>query len=92
MMGILKSNGVGPNLLRLQNLIWENAKLVCCAGGCYGSPFATHWGITQGGPISLLMFNVCVDAVIRDWLHQMLGNNAACKGIGDDVAEWLMAF
>ncbi len=40
MMEILKAYGVGPNLLRLQNLFWENAKVVCCAGRCYGSPFA----------------------------------------------------
>jgi hypothetical protein len=33
------------------------------------------------------MFNVCVDAVVREWLHQMLGDHAARKGIGDDVAE-----
>ncbi len=34
MMEILKAYGVGPNQLRLQNPLWENAKLVCCAGGC----------------------------------------------------------
>jgi hypothetical protein len=49
MMGILKAYGVGPNLLRLQSLFWENAKLVCCAGGCYGSQFAAQQGVTQGG-------------------------------------------
>jgi hypothetical protein len=92
MMKILKAYGVGPKLLRLQNSFWENAKLVCRAGGCYGSPFATKRGVTQGGPLSLLMFNVCVDAVVREWLHQVLGDDAACRGIGDDVAEWLVAF
>jgi hypothetical protein len=92
MMKILKAYGVGPKLLRLQNLFWENAKLICCAGGCYGSPFATKRGVTQGGPLSLVMFNVCVDAVIREWLHQVLGDDAARGGIGDDVAKWLVAF
>ncbi len=92
MMGILKAYGVGPNLLRLQNSFWENAKLVCHAGGCYGSPFAAKRGVTQGGPLSSLMFNVCVDAVVREWLHQVLGDDAARGGIGDDVAEWLVAF
>ncbi len=58
MMEILKAYGVGLNLLRLQNLFWQNAKLVCCAGGCYGSLFNTERGVTQGGPLSLLMFNV----------------------------------
>ncbi len=92
MMEILKAYGVGPNFLRLQNLFWKNAKLVCCTGGCYGSPFAAQRGVTQGGPLSLLMFNVCVDAVVREWLHQAIGDNATREGIGDDVATWLVAF
>jgi hypothetical protein len=40
MLKNLEAYGVRPNLLRLQNLFWQNAKLVCCAGGSYGSPFA----------------------------------------------------
>jgi hypothetical protein len=91
-MEISKAYGVGPNLLRLQNLFWENAKLVCCIRGCYGCPFAAQWGVTQGGPLSLLMLKVCVDAVVREWLHQALGDEAAREGIRDDVAEWLVAF
>ena len=38
------------------------------------------------------MFNVCVDAVVREWLYQTLGEEAACDGIGDRVAEILVAF
>ncbi len=52
MMEILKAYGVGPNLLRLQNSSWENAKLVCPAGGCYGSLCAAQRGVTQGSPLS----------------------------------------
>ncbi len=66
--------------------------MVCCAGGCYGSPFAIQWGITQGSPLSLLKFNVSVDAVVREWLHQAIGDNVVRKGIGDDIAKWLVAF
>jgi hypothetical protein len=92
MMEILKAYVVGPNLLRLHNLFWENEKLVCCAGGCYGSPFAAQQGVTQGGPLSLLMFNPCVDAVVREWLHQEIGDGATRKGTRDNVAKWLVAF
>jgi hypothetical protein len=66
--------------------------LVCCAGGCYGSPFAAKRGITQSGPLSLLMFNVCVNAVVREWLQQVLDDDAACGRIEDDVAKWLVVF
>ena len=40
----------------------------------------------------MLMFNVCVDAVVREWLHQTLGDDAAREGIGDNVAQLLVAF
>jgi hypothetical protein len=33
-----------------------------------------------------------VDAVVREWLHQAIGDDAACKVIGDGVAKWLVAF
>ncbi len=35
-----------------------------------------------GGPLSSLMFNVCVNAVVREWLQQCLGDDAAWIGIG----------
>ena len=66
--------------------------MVCRAGGNYGEVFSTERGVTQGGPLSSLMFNVCVDAVFREWLHRTLGKDAARDGIGDRVAEILVAF
>jgi hypothetical protein len=45
--------------------------LVCRARGNYGEPFGAEWGVTQGGLLSSLMFNVCVGAVVREWLYQM---------------------
>ena len=65
---ILAGYGVGPNLLHLQKQFWDNAKMVCRAGGNYGESFGAYRGVTQGGPLSSLMFNVCVDCVIREWL------------------------
>jgi hypothetical protein len=62
---IMTGYGVGLKLLRLQEKIWDQAEMVCCAGGSFGKPFAAFRGVTQSGPLSSLMFNVCVDAVIR---------------------------
>jgi len=89
---ILAAYGVGPKLLALQKHFWETAVLVCRAGGNYGEPFSAERGVTQGGPLSSLMFNVCVDAVVREWLHQTLGEEAARDGLGDRAAEILVAF
>jgi hypothetical protein len=65
---------------------------VCRAGGNYGEPFSAKRGATQGGPLSSLMFNVCVNAVVREWLHQMLGEEVARNGLGERVVEILVAF
>jgi hypothetical protein len=65
-LDILAGYGVGPNLLHLQKQFWATSKMVCCAGGNSGEPFGAGQGITQGGPLSSLMFNVCVNAVVRE--------------------------
>jgi hypothetical protein len=89
---ILAGYGVGPNLHCLQKQIWDGARMVCCAGGSYGEPFSAGRGVTQGGPLSSLMFNVCVNAVVREWLRQCLGDNAAWMGIGEAVRDHVVAF
>jgi hypothetical protein len=89
---ILAGYGVGPNLLRLQKQFWGNAKMVCRAGGNFGEPFSAGWGVMQGGPLSGLMFNICVDAVVREWLWQVLGDNAAQGGLGEAARNHTVAF
>ena len=42
---------------------------VCRASGNYGAPFKAGRGVTQGGPLSAKLFNILVDAVVREWLR-----------------------
>ncbi len=79
-------------MLHLQKHFWDTAKLVCHAGGNYGEPFSAKRGVTQGDPLSSLMFSVCVNAVVREWLCQTLDKDAVQDGIDDQVAEMLVAF
>jgi hypothetical protein len=74
---VMTGYGVGPKLLHLQKYFWDQAKMVCRSGGSFGKPFTAFQGVTQGGPLSSLMFNVCVDAVIREWLRWMIDKEAA---------------
>jgi hypothetical protein len=62
------------------------------AGGNYGEQFSAKRGVTQGGPHSSLMFNVCDDAVVREWLHQMLGEEVTWGRIGELMAQQLVMF
>ncbi len=38
------------------------------------------------------MFNVCVDCVIREWFHQVMGDDVAWEGVGDAVRNQCIAF
>ena len=66
--------------------------MVCCAGGNFGEPFGAGRGVTQGGPLSGLMLNVCVNAVVREWLQQVLGDDAAQGGLGEAVHDYAVTF
>ena len=65
----LALHGVGPQMLRLIRNFWETATNVCRAKGNYGRPFKAGRGVTQGGPLSAKLFNILVDAVVREWLR-----------------------
>ncbi len=77
---ILAGYGVGPNMLRLQKQFWGNAKMVCHAGGNFEKPFNAGQGVMQGGPLSGHMFNVCVNAVVREWLALAGAGKQRCSG------------
>ena len=68
---ILELHGVGPQMLRLIRSFWETATNVCRAKGNYGRPFKAGRGVTQGGPLSAKLFNILVDAVVREWMRLM---------------------
>jgi hypothetical protein len=78
---ILADCGIGPKALRIIQCFWNHAKLVCLTGGCYGDRFTAYRGVTQGGPLSPLIFNVVVNAVVREWLRRTLDNKAARDGL-----------
>jgi hypothetical protein len=91
-LDILAGYGVGPKLIRLLTHFWAEAKLACRTGGYYGAVFSAGRGVTQGGPLSPRIFNVVVDAVVREWLRQSLGEEAARHGLGDLVKTKMVAF
>ena len=53
---------------------WDEATNVCCASGNYGVPFKSGRGITQGGPLSAKLFNIIVNAMVREW-HRIIHAN-----------------
>ena len=82
---ILKRYGVGRNLLGVLTYFWEDAVLVCRAEGILGDPFRATKAAVQGGPVSPTIFNVMVDAIVREWICQTLGDEAMTTGIGEEI-------
>ena len=55
----------GPLDLRLLLIYWHLLAMVSRAGGYFGAPFKGRRGVNQGDPISPMIFNVVVDAVLQ---------------------------
>ena len=45
---------------------WEQLTMVSKDGGYSGHPFKTYQGVTQGDPLSPIIFNVVVENVIHN--------------------------
>ena len=55
---------MGPRTLRILWTFWARIHMAEKAGGHYGPVFQSHFGVTQGDPLSTMIFNVVVGAVI----------------------------
>jgi hypothetical protein len=49
-------------------------------------------GVSQGDPVSPTIFNIVVDAVVRYWLSQVCGADAALAGLGYEVKNQCVLF
>jgi Reverse transcriptase (RNA-dependent DNA polymerase) len=66
LLSILQAYGMGPNLLRILKKFWDNLQVVPRQSGYYGSPIPVRHGVTQGDPLSPTIFNIVIDAAVRE--------------------------
>ena len=66
-MSLLEAYGVGPNTRSIIDAIWEHELMAPKSGSCFGTPFHAYRGVRQGDVISPIIFNIAVDAVLREW-------------------------
>jgi hypothetical protein len=90
---IVERYGMGPNMVWLIHNFWRDATMVCCTSGNYGGPFRASQGVTQGGPLSAKLFNILIDAVVREWLRHLLdGGIMDPEDLGFLMAEFFAIF
>jgi hypothetical protein len=86
---VLEGYGAGPRMIRFIRGFWHNAIMVCRAAGNYGTAFKASRGVTQGGPLLARLFNIMVNAVVREWIQQL-------RVYGDykerEFAEYMVTF
>ena len=63
-LALLEKYGVGPNIIRYIQNIWEDQEFFCKQGGFFSSGIRVERGATQRDVDSPVIFNLIVDAVI----------------------------
>ena len=83
----LREYGMGPRLQRLLQRYWDGQRVVTKAWNYYGLPFITGVELTQGDPVSIKLFNIIADAVVRAILQEICGPQEAQHGFGWSAGE-----
>ena len=80
-MIILEKYGVGKNIANFITRIWEGDTIVPKQSGFYGKPFKATRGVRQGDIMSPTIFNIIVDAVIREWENKSTTNQSLVENL-----------
>jgi hypothetical protein len=71
---------------------WDAATKGCRASGYYSTPFKTGPGVTQGSQLLAKLFNIMVDAMVREW-YRILREESDLEGEElDETMDALVAF
>ena len=66
--------------------------MVTNSGKYYGQPFSMGRGVTQGDPVSPTIFNIIVDAVVRETIQEICGPQEDQHGFGWSAGEHNICF
>ena len=89
---VLRSYGVGDKACTLLARFWEEMQVMAQQSGYHGTAFRTFHGVAKGDIISPTLFNIMVDAVVRYWLSQVVGEGSKTTGLGQTVTKKLTIF
>ena len=81
---LLEKYKVGPNVRRYIARIWQDQKYFLRQGGFYSDGVIVERGCTQGDIDSPVIFNIIVDAVLRQWHDYGMENTSRSCFYADD--------
>ena len=70
LLRLLEDYGVGPKVRGIIASQWAAQQYVTKQAGFYGPVIGTSRGVTQGCIVSPTLFNIVMDAVVREWKHR----------------------
>ena len=79
---VLRGYGMRTNLARLLKSYWDCQSIVPKTGEFLGKEFRIGRRLTQGDPVSPIIFNIVVDAVVRAVLDVVCGLQEAQHSLG----------
>ena len=91
-MEILYGCGFDLNMALLLAHHWDNQQIVPKAGRLLGKAFSTGRVVAQGYPASTMIFNIVVDAVVREVLAEVFGTQDAHHGLVWAAGELNLVF
>ena len=91
-MEILRGYGLGPNIQIILQRFWYDQVVVPKAGEFFGQSLRMERGVNQGDLVSPTIFNIVVDAVVREVRLEVFGPHEAHHGFGWAVVEHNIVF
>ena len=82
---ILVGYGVGPKSIWLLRSYWGRIKNVAESGGYCGLMFKVYCSVTQGYPLSPIIFNMVIDFIIQHWVMVVAATVEGAEGLGASV-------